>query len=330
MQQFSGKDFSGRLEAEALSRRVVVSGDEIVEAARLDGVEVGLARQVSSQAADGVLDGALLPGTVGVAEEGADCELVVEEVVLGELGAVVEGDGFAQAAAKRPEPVEELLGSGLRCLAGLPCQQDQTGLSFVRDEDGLARGGKHHEIGFPVAEGGAALDGMGPQIDRNTALDEVVGGAPAATGRASLVAALGEIVAPSSVVGAADLGVDEAVDALVADRCGGFLLAQPAGDLPGRPAALKLAKHEPAQLGVVLQARAVPAPGTSLLVGISRLVADLCPGVPLQLASDCRWRVIHSCRDLADRLPSFAKLGNRASLVEAELAVMFTHGNTFV
>jgi hypothetical protein len=80
----------------------------------------------------------------------------------------------------------------------------------------------------------------------------------------------------------------------------------------------------------VLQARAVPAPGKSLLVGISRLVADLCPGVPLQLASDCRWRAIHSCRDLADRLPSFAKLGNRASLVEAELAVMFTHGNIFV
>jgi hypothetical protein len=28
-------------------------------------------------------------------------------------------------------------------------------------------------------------------------------------------------------------------------------------------------------------------------------------------------------------LPSFAKLGNRASFVEAELVIMSTHGNTF-
>src|SRR3954467_14447006 len=109
VQQFCGKDFSGSFEVEALSRRVVVSGDQVVEAARVDGVEICLARQVSSQPADGVLDAAFLPRAVGVTEEGADCEFVVEDVMLGELGAVVEGDGFAQAAVERFEPGEELL-----------------------------------------------------------------------------------------------------------------------------------------------------------------------------------------------------------------------------
>ena len=174
------------------------------------------------------------------------------------------------------EPGEELVCGMLRGLAGLPCQQGHTGLPFVRDEDGLAWGGEHHEIGFPVAEGCAVIDGVGPQIDGNTALDEVVARAPTVSGGASFGAALGQIVAPGSVVGAADLGVDEAVDALMADRRGGVLLAQPAGDLLGRPAEPKLAKHEPAQPGVALQARACPAPGAGLLVGIARLVADLC------------------------------------------------------
>src|SRR6478609_10936449 len=85
VQQFGGKDFSRSFEVEALSRRVVVSGDEDVEAAGFDGVEVGLSGQVPSQAADGVLDGALLPGAVGVAEVGRDVELVVEGVVACEL-----------------------------------------------------------------------------------------------------------------------------------------------------------------------------------------------------------------------------------------------------
>jgi len=233
VQQFCGKDFSGSFEVEALSRRVVVSGDQVIEAARVDGVEVCLARQVSSQSSDGVFDGALLPGAVGVAEEGSDCELVVEEVVLGELGAVVEGDGFAQAGLERSEPGEELVCGVLRGLAGLPCQQGHTGLPFVRDKDGLPWGGEHHEIGFPVAEGCAVLDGLGPQIDGNTALDEVLAGAPAVSGGASFGAALGQIVAPGSVVGAADLGVDEAVDALIGDHLTAPLALEPAGNLLG-------------------------------------------------------------------------------------------------
>jgi hypothetical protein len=74
----------------------------------VDGVEVCLARQGSSHAADGVFDGSLLPGTVRITEEGPDAELVDEDVVLSELGT---------------EPGEELLGCKLRSFTGLLCQQ---------------------------------------------------------------------------------------------------------------------------------------------------------------------------------------------------------------
>ena len=188
-----------------------------------------------------------------VAEVCADGELVVEEIVLGEFGAVVEGDGSAQACVEGSKPVEQLVCGVLRGLAGLPCQHGEPGLPLVADEESLAWGGEHHEVGFPVAEGGAAFDGGRAQIDGHTALYEVVGRARASAPRASPGSAVGQVVAPGAMVGAADLGVDEAVDALVADRYGGILLAQPAGDRLGRPAELELAEDEPAQPGIALR-----------------------------------------------------------------------------
>ncbi len=60
------------------------------------GPEVGLARERAAQAADGVLDTALLPGAVSVAEEGAHGEPVDEAVMPGEFGSIVESDGAAE------------------------------------------------------------------------------------------------------------------------------------------------------------------------------------------------------------------------------------------
>ena len=74
----------------------------------------------------------------------------------GELGAVVEGDGAPQARIERLEPGAKLLGDGLGGLAGLACAEDEAGLAFVCDEDGLAGDGEGHEIAFPMAEGAAA------------------------------------------------------------------------------------------------------------------------------------------------------------------------------
>jgi hypothetical protein len=62
---------------------------------------------------------------VRVAEESTDGELLGEDVMLGELGAIVEGDGLAQAPVEGLEPGEELIGRRLSGFAGLLGQQEK-------------------------------------------------------------------------------------------------------------------------------------------------------------------------------------------------------------
>src|ERR1043166_4707088 len=156
-------------------------------------------------------------------------------------------------------------------------------------------------------------------------LMKLAGGPPA-----PLVLGPGQIVTPGAIVGAADLGVNEAVDRLVADRGPGLLALEPAGDLLGRPATSQTAENEFAQLGIALQPRPLPAPGGSLFLGVGGFIANLAAMVALQLARNARWRAIQSCRDLADRLAGLVKTGNRAALFERELVIAFAHGNTLV
>ena len=66
-----------------------------MESLVVECVEVGFAGQEASQPADGILDGALLPGAVGITEEGSHAEVLGQDEMFGELGAVVEGDGSA-------------------------------------------------------------------------------------------------------------------------------------------------------------------------------------------------------------------------------------------
>ena len=56
---------------------------------------------------------------VRIAEEGLNAELVDQEEMLSELGAVVEGDGEAHLRIDRLEPGQQALGSWERGLAGL-------------------------------------------------------------------------------------------------------------------------------------------------------------------------------------------------------------------
>jgi len=182
----------------------------------------------------------------------------------------------------------------------------------VGDQDGLAVGFEEHEVGFPMSWAGAAVGRFGALGDGNTVLDEAGGrsafaGAPATFGFGS-----GKVEPPGAVVGAADLGIDEAIDAFVADPGCRWIAGQPAGDLLGRPAVPQALEHEIAQLAVALQAQSGPAPGFGPLVGIARPVAALLATVAPQLARDRRWRAIQSCRDLADGLPVFMKTGNPA------------------
>ena len=100
MQHLVEEDLGRGLEVKALSRGGVVGPEELGEALLGEGRQIGFARQRSAEAADGVFDAALLPGCVWVAEVGFEAELV-QAVMASELGAVVEGDGAAQARQAR-------------------------------------------------------------------------------------------------------------------------------------------------------------------------------------------------------------------------------------
>ena len=121
---------------------------------------------------------------------------------------------------------------------------------------------------------------------------------------------------PAIILGAGDLGVDEAIDAFVADREVSALAAQAPGDLLGGPTLGKAAQNDALQLGLAFEARAHPAPCPRLLMGIARLVSDLSAAIASYLPSNGRWRAIQSCRDLLDRAPFGLKAGNLAPIFQ--------------
>src|SRR5439155_16162031 len=110
VQQLRKESLGGGLEGEALSGCEVIGGSAGIEGIGVDAREVGFTGQGTSHAADGVFDAALLPGAMGIAEEGLHTELGVELMVESELGAIVEGDGLAQRVGQELEPGEKLLG----------------------------------------------------------------------------------------------------------------------------------------------------------------------------------------------------------------------------
>ena len=87
---------SGRLEPKTFSWSMVVGGNPLVELCGGEGGEVGFTRQAATPAADSIFDAAFLPGGMGVAEIGWHPELLIELVMLCELGAIVEGDGTSE------------------------------------------------------------------------------------------------------------------------------------------------------------------------------------------------------------------------------------------
>src|SRR5205085_10067625 len=87
--QHLSKGLGGSSEVKAFTGRIVVGGDELTEAAGWEGCEVGFAGDEAAHSTDGIFDAALLPGGVGIAEEGLDREVMQREVA-GELGCFVE------------------------------------------------------------------------------------------------------------------------------------------------------------------------------------------------------------------------------------------------
>src|SRR5262245_13378303 len=302
-------------EVKAFSRGVVVSADECIEAAVWECGEIGLARNEAAHATDGVLDATLLPGRIGVAEEGPNGE-PMELLMTGELGAVVEGDGLAQRWRHAGEEPDEMACNALGSFVGRSGGEQKSGLALVNSQHGLAVFGEQHEVGFPVSGALAVGGSRGPFGHRNTAFDEACGTAPAPAAAATLALAAGQIATPVVVLGAGNLGVDEAVDTLVADHRAARFAGQPTGHLFGGPAASEPLEHGAAQGGVAFQARPRPAPRPRLLLSVTWFVTNIAATVAPYLARNGRWRAIQSCSDLPDRLSIGLKLGNLASVVQ--------------
>jgi len=114
---------------------------------------------------------------MGIAEEGLDAEGFVKPVVLGELGSVVEADGFAHRLWK----FTELAGDGPSGEDSLSIDRmlnhAEAGLSFVENQQPLAIPGEQHEVGFPMARRPAAFDLGGSFSDRAPLFDEAGGAA---------------------------------------------------------------------------------------------------------------------------------------------------------
>jgi len=136
VQQLS-KGLGGRAEVKAFARGVVVSGNETAKATGWEGCEVGLARQEAAHPADGILDAALLPGGVGIAEEGFDRE-AVQGQMAGELGTIVESNGLPQGFRQGGEQAHQVACDAARGLAGETDGQQQTRLALMHRQDRLA------------------------------------------------------------------------------------------------------------------------------------------------------------------------------------------------
>ena len=114
---------------------------------------------------------------MGIAEEGLDAEGFVKPVMFGELGSVVEADGFAHRFWK----FGELAGDGPSGKRGFSIDRmpndAEAGLPFVEDQQPLAISGKQHEVGFPMARRPAAFNFGGPFGNRAPLFDEAGGAA---------------------------------------------------------------------------------------------------------------------------------------------------------
>ena len=159
-------------------------------------------------------------------------------------------------------------------------------MALVKGEDGRAVGAAEPEVGLPMA-GGEAVGGAGGALDEGPAvLDKGDGAAPGAAAAATSGLRLGQIVAPGEVVGAAALGVDEAGDGLVGDDGVAGGAGEAPGHLLGGAALGEVGQDQGAQDGVAIEARAGPAAGAGLLLGIPGLVALGVGSIAGQLASN--------------------------------------------
>ena len=221
-------------------------------------------------------------------EHTVDYAEVVELMMVGELGAVVEGDGLSPSGGgEGSQEVVEGGGDGAGGFAGQAGGHEQAGVTFMQGEEGLsAASGEEHEVGLPVP-GGLARSGVHRALCKGSSEgDERDGTAAFGPAPPAFGLGLGQEVAPVVVLGAGDLGVDETVDGFVGDDAALALQGQSFGHLLRRPALSKAPQHRSPKGAVAVELRAAPTPGSGLVLGIARLVALSAGSIPFQLPSN--------------------------------------------
>ncbi len=147
-------------ETGAFSGCCVVGPDGILDV--LLGVvgESCLAWQIAPENSVGVLDRAALPRRVRIAEEGRDSKITFQLLVLGELRAVVAGDGAPSGPRQAFEEAGEAGGGGLGGLARQAGGEGQAGLALDGGQKIASLGAEPHEVALPMAELIAGINGL--------------------------------------------------------------------------------------------------------------------------------------------------------------------------
>ena len=116
---------------------------------------------------------------MGIAEVGRQAELLIELVVLCELGTVVEGDGEPEGGGQRLKLAQQLTRDGCGRFVRLLGGEEQTGVAFMGDEESLPIAAEQHEVGFPMTGCGTGLNHGRPLMNGDAVLDMVNGTAAA-------------------------------------------------------------------------------------------------------------------------------------------------------
>src|SRR5829696_5496713 len=158
---------------EASPGRVVEPVGEPPEAGRRERTGLGLARQEAPDPPVRVLDAALLPGAVRVAEVAGHRQLPIELRVSGELAAAVEGDGPARGLGQGPEGARDA--GEDRGRAPVAVRQQESEAALALDEGGHVRLavllGKDEQVALPMPERSTRPDLGRPVLDPALARD---------------------------------------------------------------------------------------------------------------------------------------------------------------
>ena len=220
--------------------------------------------------------------------------------MVGELAAVVEGDGLAPLGREAQQETYHGISNRASRFLEQWVSQDEAGVAFLEDQEGLTAVAEEYQIGLPVAWKGAVVRLWGT-LGEGLAQVDIANGVTPATTAIPFGLASCQQTESGGVLGAIALGMDEAVDGLVGYEGAASFQCQATGDLLGRPASTQSGEDGFSQSRVPVQPGAPPTTGPSLLVGIAWIISFGIGSVALQLSRNRRWRAIQTCRDLAER-----------------------------